>query len=494
MKRYLLQIIALSVTLTMISCEDFLDREPLDQLTTDNFYKTAADADKALLATYSPMQDQEWNSKGWMITEIPSDNTQAGGTDPDFTPIDNFTVVADNLPVANYWSIRYRQITLANTVITKVNEMDLTQASKNPLLAEAMFLRAVAYFDLVRIYGGVPLITAPPVFGADLLYPRAKVAEVYALISADLEFAAEYLPITWGGINLGRATKGAANAYLAKAYLTNREYIKARDAAKKVIDSGVYDLMESYADNFELATSDNNKESIFQIQFTGCGPFGTGNALQAFFAPWGEGITKDRDGWGSQIPTSPSSNNPNTTIADAFETGDLRKLPSVMTPNAYYPTVNPQDGGYTYPTSGASASSVNIKKYVIGSGANVCFMSTPQNAHLIRYSDVLITYAESIMEIEGGLSSNPVALSSFNKVRIRAGLEPVNQIDRSIVLHERRVEFAFEGQRWFDLLRSGKAIEIMTLHGKNPNLHNLLFPIPAGELEVNNKLVQNPGY
>ncbi|MFK7905395.1 MAG: hypothetical protein AB8B69_09735, partial [Chitinophagales bacterium] len=91
MKRYLLQIIALTVTLTMISCEDFLNREPLDQLTTDNFYKTLADADKALLATYSPMQDQEWNSKGWMLTEIPSDNTQPGGTDPDFTPIDNFT-------------------------------------------------------------------------------------------------------------------------------------------------------------------------------------------------------------------------------------------------------------------------------------------------------------------------------------------------------------------------------------------------------------------
>ncbi|MFK7905607.1 MAG: RagB/SusD family nutrient uptake outer membrane protein, partial [Chitinophagales bacterium] len=329
---------------------------------------------------------------------------------------------------------------------------------------------------------------------ADLFYPRAKVAEVYELISADFEFAAEHLPLIRSGINVGRATKGSALGFLSKVYLTNRDYLKSRDAARALMDLGIYDLMESFADNFELGIGDNNKESVFQIQFTGCGPFGTGNALQAFFAPWGEGITKDRDGWGSQIPTAPSVNNPNTTITDAFEVGDLRKLPTIMIPNSYYPSVNPEDGGYTYPSGGASASAVNIKKYVVGSGANVCFMSTPQNAHLIRYSDILITYAESIMEIEGGITSNPEALMAFNQVRERAGLEALTELNREIVLQERRVEFAFEGQRWFDLLRSNNAIEIMTFHGKKPAIHNLLFPIPAGEIEVNKKLEQNPGY
>lgn len=478
----------------MISCEDFLNREPLDQLTTDNFYNTIAEAEKALLSVYSPMQDQEWNSKGWMITEIPSDNTQAGGTDPDFTPIDNFTVAADNIPIANFWAIRYQQVTLANVVISKVNEMEAETTSKNALIAEARFLRSVAYFDLVRIYGGVPLVTEPPVFGADLFFPRAKVGEVYELIAADFTFAAEHLPLVWTGTNAGRATKGAALAYLAKAHLTNRDYIGAREAAKTVIESGIYDLMPDFADNFELGISDNNIESVFQIQFAGCGPFGTGNALQAFFAPWGEGITKDRDGWGSQIPTAPNVNNPNTTIADAFEVEDLRKHPTIMSPNNYYPTVNAQDGGYTYPSGGASASAVNIKKYVVGSGANICFMSTPQNAHLVRYSDVLLTYAESIMEIEGGITSNIEALAAFNQVRTRAGLEPLEELNREIVLQERRVEFAFEGQRWYDLIRSGNAVEILTLHGKNLSIHNLLFPIPAGELEVNTKLEQNPGY
>ncbi|MFK7932207.1 MAG: RagB/SusD family nutrient uptake outer membrane protein, partial [Saprospiraceae bacterium] len=203
---------------------------------------------------------------------------------------------------------------------------------------------------------------------------------------------------------------------------------------------------------------------------------------------------KDRDGWGSQIPTSPTVNNPNTTIVDAFEAGDLRKPVTVMTSNTFYPSINPSDGGYTYPSGGASASAANIKKYVIGSGSNVCFMSTSQNAHLVRYSDMFLIYAESIMEIEGGITSNPDALAAFNAVRQRAGLEAVTEFDREAMLRERRVEFAFEGQRWFDLVRSGKAIEILTLHGKNIRIENLVFPIPAAEMEVNPKLEQNPGY
>ncbi|MFK8009298.1 MAG: RagB/SusD family nutrient uptake outer membrane protein [Saprospiraceae bacterium] len=494
MKKNIYQTLIFASLLMLVGCSDFLDRQPLDQLTTENFYQDEAQVDLALIGVYATMQDVEWIGKGWMITEIPSDNSQAGGTDPDFTPIDNFAVTADNIPVANYWAFHYRQVTLANTVIPKVEEMDLEQAKKDPLIAEARFLRALAYFDLVRVYGEVPLITKPPVFGDDLLYPRTDVNEVYDLIKSDFEFAAEHLPLQWSGSKAGRATKGAALGFLAKVYLTTRDYTKSRDAALEVMNLGIYELEEDYADNFELDKSDNNIESVFQIQFTGCGPFGTGNALQAFFAPWGEGITKDRDGWGSQIPTAPIVNNPNTTIVDAFEPDDLRKNPTVMTGNVHYPTINAEDGGYTYPSTGASASISNIKKYVVGSGPNICFMSTPQNFHVIRYSDILLTYAESIMEIEGGISSNALALNAFNKVRMRAGLDELNEIDKEILLQERRVEFAFEGHRWFDLLRSGRTVEILTLHGKNPDINKLLFPIPASEIEVNPNLEQNPGY
>ncbi len=494
MKQYIYKSTLLLVLLSIVSCSDFLDREPLDQLTADNFYQDADQVDRAMIGVYTPMQDIEWIGKGWMLTEIPSDNSQAGGTDPDFTPIDNFATTADNAPVARYWATHYRQITLANGVIAKVEASALEENVKNPFIAEAKFLRAVAYFDLVRIYGGVPLVTVPPVLGEELFFPRASVEEVYNLIREDFTFASEHLPLNWTGSGEGRATRGAALGFLSKVHLTRRNYVDARDAAKAVMDLGTYDLMENYADNFELEIGDNNKEVVFQVQFSGCGPWGTGNPMQAFFAPWGEGITKDRDGWGSQIPTAPVVNNPNTTISDAFESGDLRKEPTIMIPNAFYPTVNAADGGYTYPPGGASAAGVNIKKYVVGSGPNICFMSTPQNAHIIRYADILLTYAEAIMEIEGGVSSNSLALDAFNKVRVRAGLEPLSEINKEIMLHERRVEFAFEGHRWYDLLRSGRAVEILTLHGKNPDLNSLLFPIPASEMEVNPKLEQNPGY
>lgn len=482
------------ILLFTVSCEGFLDREPLDQITTESFYQNEADAERAVLAIYSTMMDVEWTGKGWMVSEIPSDNTQPGGTDPDFTPIDNFTVSSDNIPIANYWAIHYKQIAFANTAIERIEQMDASEQVKNTFIAEARFLRAFAYFDLVRIYGDVPLITKAAKFGEDFNVARTPTEQVYEQIIADLLFAGDFLPINWTGTNLGRATKGAAWAYLSKVHLTNRDFLSARNFAKQVIDLNVYQLMENFADNFELSSSDNNAESIFQVQYTGCGAFGTGNAQQAFFAPWGEGITKDRDGWGSQIPTGPQLSNPGTTILDAYSPEDLRKNPTIMTANVFYPTVNASDGGYTYPAGGASATTGNIKKYVVGSGPNICFMSTPQNSHLMRYADVLLTYAESIMEIEGGVSSNTEALAAFNAVRTRAGLEALEIINKEILLEERRLEFAFEGKRWFDLLRSGKAIEILSLHGKKLDNHNLLFPIPTAELNINPQLTQNPGY
>ena len=494
MKKYINNLIVLLLAVGIFSCKDFLEREPLDQLTTDNFYKTVDDAERAVLSVYSPMMDNEWNGEGWKVTEIPSDDTQPGGTDPEFIPIDNFTVTADNNAITSYWAIHYKQVTLANVVIEKATEMEIDEVAKNAIIGEAMFLRAVAYFDLVRLYGGVPLVTKPPVFGDDLLLPRSSVSQVYGLIKSDLQFAIDHLPIERQGPAVGRATKGAAMSYLASAHLTLREYIESRDMAKAIMDLGVYQLMPDFGMNFELASCDNNEESIFQIQFVGCGPFGTGNSLQAFFAPWGEGITKDRDGWGSQVPTSPQQSNPRTTIQDAFEPDDLRRYHSFMKAGDHYPNINPEDGGYTYPTGGASATAINIKKYVVGGGGNVCFMSTPHNTHLMRYSEVLLMYAESIMEIEGGESSNPEALGAFNQVRARAGLEPLNKIDRELMLQERRVEFAFENHRWFDLIRSRNVIERMALHGKNVEQHHLKFPIPASEIAVNPNLDQNPGY
>ena len=477
-------------------CDDFLDRQPLDTIVAENFYRTADDMERAAFAAYTPLQDLQWTGQAWRITEIPSDNTIPGGTDPDFTPIDDFTVTAENVSVDGFWRIRFRLVALANILIAEAPDAEIDVADREGYIAEGRFLRALAYLDLVRIFGDVPLILRPPSFGQDLDVARTPADTVMAQIVSDLEAAAEDLPVQREGSSLGRATRGAALALLAKAQLTAGDYRAAQQASLAVMDLGVYSLMPDFADNWRLGVSDNNAESVFQAQHTGCGPFGTGNAHQAFFAPWGEGITKDRDGWGSQIPSSPAVNNGGTTIVEAFEEGDLRADETIMSSGNYYPSINPGDGGYTYPARGASRSLYNIKKYVVGSANDVCFMSTPQNAHIIRYADVLLSLAEASVELDGGVSTNPRAVAAFNAVRERAGLEPVTSLDREGVFAERRVEFAFEQQRWYDLLRMGeeRTLEIMRLHGKSLTAEKLLFPIPSSELKINTSLTQNPGY
>ncbi len=486
-------ILILAICLFLMSCEDFLDREPLDQITQNNFYQTAEDADLAAKAMYSVPQGINWYGKSWMITEIPSDNATTGGNDPDFSPIDNFTVSADNIPNAEFWIEHFRLITFANQVIGNVPDIAMDESQKSALIGEAKFMRAFSYFDLVRIYGDVPIIRDVATLETDVFVFRDAVDEVYDFVIDDLEEAIETLPDERASSNLGRATSGAARALLAKVFLTIQRYDESMQLCRDIISSAKYGLMEDFGDNFSKDKSDNNIESVFQLQYEGCGPVGTGNALQSFFAPWGQGITKNSDGWGSQIPTSPTIDNPGTTIRDLFDDDDLRKYHTIMTPADEYPMINPGEG-YVYPASGASRAGINIKKYVIGGGPDVCFLTSPQNLHIIRYADVLLTLAEASCRRGGGISVTPDVLEAYNAVRTRAGLESRSSITTEDVFLERRLEFAFEGQRWFDLLRTGEIRERMLLHGKGMQEHNVLFPIPSQELAINKNLTQNPGY
>ncbi|GLR18198.1 RagB/SusD family nutrient uptake outer membrane protein [Portibacter lacus] len=487
------KLIILSLVFLSVSCSDFLDKEPLDQITQGNFYKTASDANLATISMYSVTGSINWFGLSWMITEIPTDNTTVGGNDPDFSPIDNFTISADNSPNTQYWQQHYKLITLANQVLTYVPGIEMDEEIKSGYLAEAYFMRAFSYFDLVRIYGDVPIVTTLPELGQDLLIPRSPVSEVYQLIIDDLLFATENLPDTRPSSDMGRATSYAAKAILSKVYLTTGEYDKSITLCTDIINSNQYKLVP-VADNWLRDVSDNNAEAIWQVQYVGCGPLGTGNALQAFFAPWGQGITQNSDGWGSQIPTAPTIDNPGTTIKDAFKSEDLRKYHSIMTAGDEYPMINPSEGGYKYPSQGASRAQVNIKKYVIGGGNDVCFMSTPQNYHVIRYADVLLMLAEASCKRNGGLSVTPEVVSAFNQVRERAGLSKEEVITTEMVYKERRLEFAFENHRWFDLLREGNIQKTMQLHGKQMQDHNILFPIPTQELAINPNLTQNEGY
>jgi len=477
----------------VVACEDFLDREPLDQISEANFYLTANDADLAAKAMYSVPQGINWYGKSWMITEIPSDNSTTGGNDPDFSPIDNFTLNADNPPNSEFWTEHFRLVTLANQVLGNVPNIEMDEALKASYLGEAEFLRAFTYFDLVRIYGGVPIIREVATIDSDVNVTRNSVDEVYEFIINDLENAISSLPSTRSSSDAGRATSNAAKATLAKVFLTIGRYDESMELCREIISSGEYRLMEDFGDNWLKDKSDNNAESIWQLQYVGCGPIGTGNALQSFFAPWGQGITKNSDGWGSQIPTSPTIDNPGTTIKDIFKDDDLRSYHTIMTPADEYPMINPGEG-YIYPATGASRAGINIKKYIIGGGTDVCFLTSPQNLHVIRYADVLLTLAEASCRGNGGITVTEDVIDAYNQVRKRAGLNQVGSVTTDEVMEERRLEFAFEGHRWFDLLRTSNIKETMQLHGKGMQDFHVLFPIPSQELAINPNMTQNPGY
>lgn len=492
-KNILSAVLITSGMLVFTGCDDFLDRQPLDQITQASFYKTANDAELAAKSMYSVPQGINWYGKSWMITEIPSDNSTTGGNDPDFSPIDNFTINADNLPNTEFWTEHFRLVAYANQVLGNVPDIDMDPAAKASIMGEAEFLRAFSYFDLVRIYGDVPIIKEVPTIDSDVFVKRSLVDEVYEFIIEDLQNAIASLPMERSSADAGRATIGAAKALLAKVFLTIERYEESMQLCREIIASEQYILMPDFADNWLKDKSDNNAEAVFQIQYVGCGPLGTGNALQSFFAPWGQGITKNSDGWGSHIPTAPAIDNPGTTIKDVFKEEDLRTYHTIMTPADEYPTINPGEG-YIYPASGASRGGINIKKYVIGGGPDVCYLTSPQNLHVIRYADVLLTLAEAACRNGGGISVTPDVVEAFNAVRRRAGLSELGSITTDDVFAERRLEFAFEGQRWFDLLRTGNVRETMQLHGKGMQDHNVLFPIPSSELAVNINLTQNPGY
>lgn len=472
------------------SCgEEFLDRQPIDQITVDNFYRTESDLESGILGAYTALQSQQYFGEGWRIDETPSDDSRQNFG----SAVDNFSVTAGSSEVSLYWAGRFRLITLANVMIDKAPQAEVSQEVVDRTVAEARFLRAIAYYDLVRIFGDVPMITRPPSLEEDLLLPRTSADDIYAMIKDDLAFAAEHLPAERSN---GRATNGAAKSFLASVHLTLKEFTAARDLALEVINSGVYELMPDYGDLWVQETYDNNTESVFEVQYAGCESWGTGNMRQAFFAPWNQGITKNTDGWGSLVPTDPGQDAPTTTAVDIWEEGDTRRYWSMMEPGNYYPTLNPGDGGYMYPTDGAGGAGSNIKKYVMGGGSDVCFMSTPQNGSIMRYSEVILIYAEAVTELSNGLTLNQSVLDQVNMLRTRAEVPPLEFLDRLALDLERRREFMFESKRWFDILRKGpvRAVELMRLSGRTLDETKLLFPIPASELEINPNLTQNPGY
>ena len=474
--------------LLIMSCsKDFLEQKPLGQLTSENFFVTEDHAIQATNAVYNMLRDFRIHVFAYIaLTDIISDDADKGSTPSDGAPIlvaDELMLDAGSLVIDDTWQGYYRGIKRANLVISEVTNVDMNAVLRDRLIAEAKFLRAYFYFKMVRWWGGLPLVTEPLDRG-DVKIPRSSADEVYQVIIQDLLDAIEKLPSKsqYASSDLGRATKGAAQGLLAKVYLTRKEYDKAAEMALAVINSGQYSLAPNYARMF-LKEGENGPESVFEVQATSnlSGGWSQFNQVQ--------GIRPSK-GWGF--------NRPSDDLVKSYELADPRREATIL----YVGEVVP-DGTYIVADNPEMFNERYNQKAWLPDSERGLGQEGGGNIRILRYADVLLMAAEALNEI--GRPSE--ALDYLNMVRDRArGTLPAQILPRVTTMvqselrlriwHERRVELAMEQHRWFDLLRTGRATEVMQKAGKNfvTNKHELL-PIPQSEIDLSGgTVVQNPGY
>ncbi|MCU0353970.1 MAG: RagB/SusD family nutrient uptake outer membrane protein, partial [Cytophagales bacterium] len=333
------------------ACKDsFLNRPPDDAISVDGFYSSEQQVNQGT----APLYNTPWfdlNDKAlWAIGDITSGNLNT--FDPAVVNFKNFQVTGDNTRIIESWRSLFNVISQSNFIINNLPAKvapSVDAAITNRAVGEARFMRALAYFYLVRLWGPVPIIESTTELIANAQVPRHRTEDVYKFILNDLQFAEANCPKRsgWAGANQARVTQGAAQALMAKVYLNLRDYAKAREKAEAVINSGEYELMAEYADIFKTKNNVNspttaNRETIFAFVWTvDQEGWGVQNTNQAYFAPFGEGLTGSWDGWGSAVPT--------LDILQAYEPGDKRLRATFMTPGSFYPELKSTKGGYTYP-------------------------------------------------------------------------------------------------------------------------------------------------
>lgn len=496
----------LLTSLLFAACsKDFLDKEPLVDNVIENFYKTGNDAILAVNAAYTPL---EWEFNNtyfpeWMLGDIVSDDALKGGNGTsdmqDLFQLENFNATPSNELLLEFYRAQFQGIFRCNLAINKIPDIapdeNMDQDLKDRLIAEAKTLRALYYFRLVRVFGGVPKVTRL-LSPSEYAQPRATRDEIYALIYNDL---LEAIPSLWlkneyPAKDLGRVTKGTAQSLLMKAYLYNQQWQEARAWGDSVILSSQYSLNANYNDNFSL-TGENGQESVFEIQYMEepTSDYGDGNGFtRGTFTVVMQRTRVANSGWGFNHPT--------VDLINEYETSDPRKELTITDPDA----------------DSYLGNSYHSKKYSLGGYVLAHPTRGPLNYKLIRYSDVLLMFAEAACE-----SNDLVAAkNALEIVRSRArgsnaailpafpyGNYADNQEDlRAAIRHERRVELAMEGHRFFDLVRWGIAAEVMNDYKENEsalvNAHIMnfetgkheLFPIPEIERNLNPLLGQNPNY
>jgi len=474
-------IILLLAFAILFSCQKQLELTP-KKIYYDNYYQTQEDALGAINAVYSILtQVNQYNSYLWLIQDVASDDCDARANlnDPNIHQFDTYNFNTTNNYLSGIWQASYLGISRANIVIEKVPEIDMDSTLKVRILGEASFLRGLFYYNLVRLFGDVPLVLKPvssSLTDEEVYVSRTDKQTVYEQIFIDLEFASTACPKTYySASDKGRVTQGAALAFLAKAYLTNKQFDKSQLKAKETIDLGSFGLWDDFSNNFKDAKR-NGKESVFAAQFFAGVP-SQNNQIVISGLPSEPGL----------FPAGVEIMLPTTDLINSFEEGDFRKETTFFDKYWFYeydPHIWKHWDQDTYePDQTAQCGS---------------------NFAIMRFSEVLLIYAEAINEVSG---PNGDAYDAINQVRARArnGVEDVlpdltglSQDEfRDAVLHERRTEFVNEGVRWYDLVRTGNLIEYVNRakgDKANPQEFNYVFPIPQRELDVNKNLTQNPNY
>lgn len=487
---YILVSVALLAMLAL-SCEDFLDKEPVSNYSSETLgvdnnndtvkYTTAEQAEALLATCYANFTGELFQLDYYVNGDMQSDDAYAGASGTEFSQFDNYSIDATNKNVGRDWKYLYNMVSDCNTVIVyvpKITDVALTDARKKEIVAEASFMRAWAYFDLVRIWGDVPLVldvvTAINAENIEevypLLYPDRETKEnVYDQIILDLNTALEGVRTT--APNKGYVTKGAVNALLARVYATMepKDYAKVIQYCDAVITGG-YSLVSDY-DYLWDYQHENCSESIFEVQYDGNWDTGTGNWAVSMFI--GTGWKK--------------FNTPSNDLVSAFDAeGDvIRKNSSVKFEDV--------TGSWTDSNWPTTAYPFAYKIRDEASASNII---------LLRLADFILLKAEAMNEL--GQAGSEVLV---NQIRSRVNLPAVAATTqdkmRLIIEKERRLELAFEGIRWFDLIRTGRAIEVMeNVRGGSGQLlyagklqdYKLLWPIPQEQRDLNSKLTQNPGY
>ncbi|MBB6498386.1 RagB/SusD family nutrient uptake outer membrane protein [Pedobacter cryoconitis] len=518
------------LSLGLISCligqgckKEFFNRPPESALTLDNFYQNADQVRSSTNGLYNAPWFNWNNQASWAITELYGGNARTYSSD--VVNFGKFAVTGDNIVLSNGWNSLFTVVAQSNALINNLKNnvpASVPVAIVNNALGEAHLMRGLAYFYLVRVWGNLPIIENSLNYVDNYQINTNPVSDVYKFIVNDLKFAeSNCTPMVRNGSSQaqGHVSSGSATALLAKVYLYMGDYTNARICAEKVINSGEFKLYgvdvagKSYNDLFKTANN-NNEESVIAIQWLGGSSYGHGNSLQASFA-YNSTITGTGDGY--------AAIGPSVDLQQTYEPGDQRIYGTIMLAGAKYPELTQANGGFTVPADvNAQDTRAAIKKYVVGTPADNgglgAQFSAGNNTYLMRYADVLLIEAEAVLA--GTTStSDPAALIPFNKVRLRAGLNALPAITQANILHERRVEFAIEGDYWFDLYRMDgwngiianqhpKAIALISNQERGiysadkpplvysqkfiPTNANFVFPYPAAELAQNPKLNQAP--